>query len=147
MFPIFAWERAIQGWLANKHVGALTVANLVFGGEGIVQLWAPVAIALTTDLVTTAAALGAFSLAILLEAWLKPTLHRGRPRDSHEDRIPSGDCMAVGIWAPILLGWWAAFPVGLVMWARMARNAHWPLDVVVGAGLGVLWGGGIAWLR
>lgn len=147
MLPVFAWERAVQGWLSGRHVGALTVANVMFGGEGVVHLWAPVAVALTLGLLPAAAVLGAFAVAITVEAWLKPTFHRGRPRDMNEDGIPSGDCMAVAIWSPVLLGWWAAAPILLVAWARMARDAHYPLDVLLGAALGLLWGVGIAALR
>lgn len=136
--PVFRWERAVQGWLSGRHLGALTVANVAFGGEGVIHLWAPIVVALFAGLPVGAWVGAAFTLALVLEGWLKPLLHRGRPRDPHEDGIPSGDCMAVAVWSPVLLGWWSALPIGLVMWARMARDAHWPLDVIAGAALG-LW--------
>jgi membrane-associated phospholipid phosphatase len=45
---------------------------------------------------------------------------------------------------PYLRGWWRAVPVGLALLACAARvylGAHNPLDVVAGAGAGLLLGG------
>lgn len=142
--PIFAWERTLQGWLSGRAVLPLTIANVAFGGEGVIQLWAPVVVALLAGLPSAVAVAAAMGLAIIVENWLKPTIHRGRPRDPNEDGIPSGDCMAVGIWSPVILGWGAIAPILLVAWARMARDAHYPLDVLLGSVLGLLWGVGIA---
>ena len=73
-----------------------------------------------------------------IEEWLKGLAMRGRPRDPHEWGLPSGDCALVTIWTAPLVGWWAAVPIGIVAWARVARDAHFPLDVIAGIGLG-LW--------
>lgn len=151
MFPVFQWERSLQAFIrraSSRSVNMLTAANVMFGGEGVIQLWAPVVVAVLYGLHVAVAVAAGMLLAIMIEGWLKPLFHRPRPfpRDN-EHGIPSGDCMGVAVWSPVLLGWWAVAPIVLVAWARMARGAHYPLDVVVGAGLGLLWGVGIAWLR
>ena len=62
--------------------------------------------------------------------------------------FPSGHAIVVFAVAVLLLpylrGWWRAVPVGLALLACVARvylGAHNPLDVVAGAGAGLLLGG------
>lgn len=60
--------------------------------------------------------------------------------------MPSGHAMAAGSLAALLFwGWghplrWLVVLLGvLIAFSRVAVGAHWPADVLVGAGLGVLW--------
>ena len=142
---IFPWERAVQGWVERVSAPILTplrVGNIVLADEGIVfAVWLPVTL-LAGVLTGRHWRATVTALALLasprVEEWLKDLFKRGRPRDPGEWGIPSGDCMLVAIWTPPLLGGWAALPIALVMWARMALGAHWVLDVLLGVALG-LW--------
>lgn len=84
-----------------------------------------------------------------LAVWLTPIVeqrakweaNRGRPRDPHEPGLPSGDVMLATVVSVPWLGWPALTWVALVMWARLVRQAHWPLDVVAGLALGLVLAG------
>ena len=63
---------------------------------------------------------------------------------SHSPALPSGHTAAVFAWAGALriwhstrLGGWAMALAGLAGVSRIAVGAHWPLDVLVGAALGL----------
>ena len=63
---------------------------------------------------------------------------------SHSPALPSGHTAAVFAWAGALwfwhsprLGGWAMALAGLAGVSRIAVGAHWPLDVLVGAALGM----------
>lgn len=150
MIPVFAWERAVQGWVARVSrplLVPLTALNVLLGGQEPVPAMLPMFIVapyflgprklvgLATGLIVAVALL----VTPTVEDTLKRLLHRGRPRDEQEWGIPSGDCAYVTIWSVGLLpGWYPLLPIAIVMWARMARDAHWPLDTVAGMLLG-LW--------
>src|SRR5205807_4577552 len=106
----------------------------------------------------------ALAAAALLKIWLgsvaKMLVQRGRPAETVPDVIlrgnsaahglsfPSGHAMvifaATALVAPYLKGWRKALPWTLaaaVCLSRLYLGAHFPLDVVAGAGLGMLIGG------
>ncbi len=120
-----------------------------------------VVLALTTLLHPTAGLRAAvvFAAAAALEWGVKASLRRPRPftvipdaemlqpKPPHDPSFPSGD--ALRIWylaavSTIILGlpaWAAILPGGialLVSLGRIAMGAHYPLDVLAGAGLGLL---------
>jgi len=125
----------------------------------------------TPPLLAAAAALfrrfrlaAALAAATLLKAWLesvaKMLVQRGRPAETVPDVIlrgnsaahglsfPSGHAMVIfaitTLVAPYLKGWWKVLPWALaaaVCLSRLYLGAHFPLDVVAGAGLGMLIGG------
>jgi undecaprenyl-diphosphatase len=105
----------------------------------------------------------ALAAAILLKAWLeavaKTFVQRGRPAETVPDMIlrgqaaahglsfPSGHAMVIfaiaALVTPYLKGWWKALPWALaaaVSLSRLYLGAHFPLDVVAGAGLGIFIG-------
>ena len=137
--PVYAWERALQGWVRRASAGLvepLTVANFLLADEAVVLALASVLFWLY-GVPALAVAVAVLVSSTKVEEKLKALFHRGRPRDEAEWGIPSGDCVLVAAWTPLVLGWWAVLPIALVAWARMARDAHWPLDVVAGAALGL----------
>jgi undecaprenyl-diphosphatase len=89
---------------------------------------------------------------------LKQLVERGRPGQTEPGAVlhnvppaglsfPSGHAIVVFavavLLAPYLRGWWRAVPFGLALLACVARvylGAHNPLDVVAGAGIGLLLG-------
>jgi undecaprenyl-diphosphatase len=90
---------------------------------------------------------------------IKALVERGRPGQNEPGAVlrhvppaglsfPSGHAIVVFAVAVLLLpylrGWWRAVPLALALLACVARvylGAHNPLDVVAGAGLGLLLGG------
>jgi membrane-associated phospholipid phosphatase len=89
----------------------------------------------------------------------KTFVQRGRPAETVPDVIlrgnsaahglsfPSGHAMVIfaitALVAPYLKGWWKVLPWALaaaVCLSRAYLRAHFPLDVVAGAGLGMLIG-------
>ena len=143
MIPVFSWERRFHLFIlhtSSRIVNILKWVNIALAGEESVTIHTP---ALTAWIVWQGEIWGLPWLASFLicrhvEAWAKPLLgSRGRPRDVHEPGMPSGDCAIVTIWSVPLLGWWATPVILLVAWARVAQSAHWPLDTVVGVGLGL----------
>ena len=107
-----------------------------------------------------AAALAAATLLkVSLEAVAKTFVQRGRPAETVPDVIlrgnsaahglsfPSGHAMVIfaitALVSPYLKGWWKVLPWALaaaVCLSRAYLGAHFPLDVVAGAGLGILIG-------
>ena len=107
-----------------------------------------------------AAALAAAALLkVSLEAVAKTFVQRGRPAETVPDVIlrgnsaahglsfPSGHAMVIfaitALVTPYLKGWWKVLPWALaaaVCLSRAYLGAHFPLDVVAGAGLGILIG-------
>jgi undecaprenyl-diphosphatase len=90
---------------------------------------------------------------------IKELVERGRPGQNEPGAVlrdvppaglsfPSGHAIIVFaiavLVAPYLRGWWRAVPFGLALLACVARvylGAHNPLDVVAGAGAGLVLGG------
>jgi len=106
-----------------------------------------------------AALVAATLLKVSLESVAKTFVQRGRPAETVPDVIlrgnsaahglsfPSGHAMVIfaitALAAPYLKGWWKVLPWALaaaVCLSRMYLGAHFPLDVVAGAGLGILIG-------
>lgn len=147
---LYNWEPPVQAFIqriSSPFVNVLRSLNILLGGEECMTLAVPwlVGLAFLTQEPWVAFLLGVGLLSSRhVEAWAKPWLGgppRGRPRDPAEDGMPSGDCAVVTIWASVLLGWWAVLPVAVVMWARVALRAHWPLDTVAGVVQGVVLAG------
>ena len=130
----------MQTWISRVSVPwlkPLALLNVLCGDEGMVT-----ALAIPLALFVLPVPANLFvALAVLasprIEQGLKELCHRGRPRDPNELGFPSGDCSMVTLWSVPVLGWWAAAPIFLVAWARVARGAHWPLDTVGGVALGL----------
>jgi undecaprenyl-diphosphatase len=128
------------------------------GVIGAVPLVAAAA-ALLRRLRLVAALAAATLLKVWLEAVAKMVVQRDRPAETLHDVIlrgkaaahglsfPSGHAMVifaiVAVVAPYFKGWWKVLPWALaaaVCLSRLYLGAHFPLDVVAGAGLGLFIG-------
>lgn len=147
MLPLFDWERAVWRWVVlhthSKVVKVLKVLNIWLGGEEGVTLrtpWLTAGVLWLHGPEVAVLFLAALLVSRHVEAWAKPLFgtKRGRPRDPVEPGLPSGDCAVTTIWALNLLGVWGVIPITIVVWARMALRAHWPLDTVAGIAQGVI---------
>jgi undecaprenyl-diphosphatase len=129
------------------------------GAIGAIPL-AAAAAALLRRLRLTAALAVALPLKISLESVAKTVVQRDRPAETvsgvilrgqavaHGLSFPSGHAMVIfaiaTLVAPYLKGWWNVLPwavAAAVCLSRMYLGAHFPLDVVAGAGLGMVIGG------
>jgi membrane-associated phospholipid phosphatase len=159
--PVLATDAAVfrevnhwPGWLYP----AMWVVQLT-GVIGALPLLAAVT-ALFRRLRLAVALVAATLLKVWLEAGAKTFVQRGRPAETVPDVIlrgqaaahglsfPSGHAMVIFAIATLvalyLKGWWKALPWALaaaVCLSRLYLGAHFPLDVLAGAGLGMFIGG------
>ena len=150
---VFRWMNHWPGWLYPP----MWVVQLS-GVIGALPLLA-IAAALFRRFRLAAALLAATGLKVLLEGVAKSFVQRGRPAETVPDVIlrgnsaahglsfPSGHAMVIfaitALVTPYLKGWLKVLPWALaaaVCLSRAYLGAHFPLDVVAGAGLGILIG-------
>jgi membrane-associated phospholipid phosphatase len=133
-----------------------------FAGVIVMGPVAAFAAALLRQFRLAVALLAATGLKILLESVVKMIVHRQRPGALEPDVILRGDVAHEGLSfvsghavlvtamaaliSPYLRGWWKAVPwavAALNVLARLFLGAHFPLDLLGGAGLGLFIGAGL----
>ena len=151
--------RRINHWPESLYplLGAVQLAGVI----GALPL-AAAAAALLRRLRLAAALAAATVLKVVLEDSVKMVVQRHRPAETLPDVIlrgrsaahglgfPSGHAMVIFAIAvlvsPYLKGWWKVLPWALaavVCLSRLYLGAHFPLDVIAGAGLGTFIGGAL----
>lgn len=142
--PVFPWEIYLQDLVRTasaRLLAPLTVLNYLLADETILLFFVLPTMVWVYGTAGLAVGLAMVVTCTKVEAKMKDWFKRPRPRSIHhldttDYGIPSGDAMLVAAWTPLAFGWWALAPIFVVCWARLAREAHYPLDVVLGSVVG-----------